>query len=1023
VKGSTPARRLSPTDHVQRSGAVATPSSSTGRIAPTSGPAAGQHIPGYALVARLPSRRREIYDALEDRPPWRRVALALGRVGAIADALRRLDHPGIVHLIADHGDAVALSWVGGRRLDRAMPALSGEQRLDVAIQVAEIVAHTHERGVVLRDLKPGNLLLDGGKLVLVDLDLAMCDDAAPREHEAGGTWGWSAPEQAVLEPTQIDLRADLYAIGTTLYFLFSGEPLFSRGAAAVREQFAEDRFEERADRVPAMVVPILRTLLQLERTARTTSASAVAAALRALRSERVTVAPAPEPPAVPRDGVISQLADVVRSVQAPRSDDDALEAALALEITSARPARALALALRTDRPGALAMLADQCGEWLERAGRLTWHERAARQARGRGADDTGAVLAVRGTALLALARHGDPAHGAALAGCIAQLAEAPATRGHGCALDLLDRIQRGDGGAVEALQHALLDGTLAPPHAALLYRTPLADALARGAAATRLCEAMLLALVGLDREAAAIELSPLDAARLALATGRRDDAIALVATVPPSEVAEQIRALATRDVDALRAAYHAEATWESAYWLCHALVDVGRPVECVPVVDAVWQREGRDGILAGFRAAGLAAEPSSDPPDELGRRVQAKAAIAFAEQDWESLYEAGAVTLALDPANAEARAELALASLERGEATNALAFARQAVAMRPDSEVAWDLIILAERELGAGDPLASARAALRACPDSARLRCRLAEALAAAGDDEALATSEEATRLGPGDRTTWAVHAGLLLDAGRSVDAIHVAASFESACGPGYDVHAIRLRAWLLRGELERAVAAGLAGVAADAGQPLLWRDLALAWIGLGEIADARNALAVIACCGAEDPALAFYLDLTGEAAGLVAGGGPAIAPHHDPDLGFVAAIARLAVDVEAALAALRSVRAGKPDYTPGFAARIALRGIAPALVARIEARLAERLAEAPRELGWAGTLCFLARDRAATAAAFAARALALVSDEALWLVAAEAAVLAGDEPLAARAMPHLGTHPAVRLARRLRCA
>jgi hypothetical protein len=320
-----------------------------------------RRYPGYALVARLPSRRREIYDALEDRPPWRRVALAIGGVGAIARALRRLDAPGIVRLIADHGDAIALSWVRGRRLDRVVGALSGDERVDVAIQVAEIVAHAHERGVVLRDLKPGNLLLDASRLVLVDLDLAMCDDDAPSAHESGGTWGWSAPEQAVLRPAQIDRRADLYAIGTTLYFVFAGEPLFSHGAAAVREQFVEDRFAQRADRVPAAVAPILRTLLRLERSARTLSAAEVAAALRALRGERVAVAPAPVRSASPSDDVMSRLVAGVRSPRVTRSADHcAIAAAECARIGDAAAAAAharAALAIDPGHAGALTWLA------------------------------------------------------------------------------------------------------------------------------------------------------------------------------------------------------------------------------------------------------------------------------------------------------------------------------------------------------------------------------------------------------------------------------------------------------------------------------------------------------------------------------------------------------------------------------------------------------------------------------------------------------------------------------------------
>src|SRR6185295_1865776 len=136
-----------------RGGSECSASRSTRTVVMTDGTPRTRHYPGYALVARLPSRRRELYDALEERPPWRRVALAIGRVGVIARALRRLDAPGIVRLIADHGDAIALSWVRGRRLDRAVGGLSGDERVELAIQLAEIVAHAHDRGVVLRDVK------------------------------------------------------------------------------------------------------------------------------------------------------------------------------------------------------------------------------------------------------------------------------------------------------------------------------------------------------------------------------------------------------------------------------------------------------------------------------------------------------------------------------------------------------------------------------------------------------------------------------------------------------------------------------------------------------------------------------------------------------------------------------------------------------------------------------------------------------------------------------------------------------
>src|SRR5262245_31082372 len=155
------------------------------------------------LVRRLPSRRRVLHEAIHGREPWRRAALALdhGDAGrrelrAMADAARRLDHPGIARLVEDGSDApeprVALAWCDGRRLDAVIAGLTAPQRLDLAIQIAELVAHAHARGVVLRDLKPGNLLVTGEtRVTLVDLDLARV--GRPEPGRPAGTWRWTAP--------------------------------------------------------------------------------------------------------------------------------------------------------------------------------------------------------------------------------------------------------------------------------------------------------------------------------------------------------------------------------------------------------------------------------------------------------------------------------------------------------------------------------------------------------------------------------------------------------------------------------------------------------------------------------------------------------------------------------------------------------------------------------------------------------------------------------------------------------------
>lgn len=398
--------------------------------------------PGYVIVRRLRSQRRPIFEAIEQGAPWRRVALALRGRGphaaaalrAMAAAARRLAHVGIAPLVAEHDDALAFGWASGRGLDRAV--VPDDARLELAIQIAELVAHAHERGVVLRDVKPGNLLLDrrDGRLhvTLVDLDLARVEGAVGEASEASGTWGWSAPEQAALEPRWIDRRSDLYALGTTLAFVFAGQPLFSRGARAIREQLGEDRLA--ALPVAPAVRAILRALVAVERDARR-PASEVVAALRALRGEQVPAAredraiasggdaayatfrahvaamaggPLVEPLAVARvalrlderaalercaravpDGAAmlalqaraciadgdraAAIARLDRITAVPADADEARDV-LATEVTVLRPQRARQLATRAaDR----AVVREGCEAWLAQLGALTWHERLA----------------------------------------------------------------------------------------------------------------------------------------------------------------------------------------------------------------------------------------------------------------------------------------------------------------------------------------------------------------------------------------------------------------------------------------------------------------------------------------------------------------------------------------------------------------------------------------------------------------------------------------------------------------------
>ncbi len=101
--------------------------------------------------------------------------------------------------------------------------------LAMARDVARGLQHAHARGVIHRDLKPGNVMLrDDGPVKIVDLGLARGISTIPAERitEIGvllGTPEFMAPEQA-RDPTAVDARADLYSLGATLYFALAGRP-------------------------------------------------------------------------------------------------------------------------------------------------------------------------------------------------------------------------------------------------------------------------------------------------------------------------------------------------------------------------------------------------------------------------------------------------------------------------------------------------------------------------------------------------------------------------------------------------------------------------------------------------------------------------------------------------------------------------------------------------------------------------------------------------------------------------------
>ncbi|MBI1347385.1 protein kinase [bacterium] len=212
----------------------------------------------------------------------------LARFHREAQAVASLDHPNIVRAYdVDHQtdrDAeihfLVMEYVEGLSLQELVAKQgprSFSDSADFVRQAALGLAHAHKAGLVHRDIKPGNLLLDKrGTVKILDLGLARFfsadgdQEALTIQHDEKvlGTADYLAPEQA-LDSHSVDARADIYALGCTLYFLLTGHAPFTEGTLAQRlmaHQTKEppDVVLDRPD-MPASLQPILKKMMAKQR--------------------------------------------------------------------------------------------------------------------------------------------------------------------------------------------------------------------------------------------------------------------------------------------------------------------------------------------------------------------------------------------------------------------------------------------------------------------------------------------------------------------------------------------------------------------------------------------------------------------------------------------------------------------------------------------------------------------------------------------------------------------------------------
>ncbi len=254
--------------------------------------------------------------------------------------MARLDHPnilGILEFFADRGRfCIVMPFVEGRSLELFLSLespLENGRAIGMARSVLDALGYAHGRGLVHRDVKPSNILIDnGGKVLLSDFGIALAvgEERKTRVGSSIGTPQYMSPEQ-IFRPRLVDSRSDIYSFGCVLYEMLTGHTPFSyaEGESSQNVMFKHELepvtppSQWKPD-LPSWLGQALLKALAKKPEERFSTCAEFAAALECPAPVRLvdtlpvrTPPPLPAPPPVPRASSAPQVRPVSPASQVP----------------------------------------------------------------------------------------------------------------------------------------------------------------------------------------------------------------------------------------------------------------------------------------------------------------------------------------------------------------------------------------------------------------------------------------------------------------------------------------------------------------------------------------------------------------------------------------------------------------------------------------------------------------------------------------------------------------------------------